>query len=70
MHMDRFLVGIAMLFHKMHILQEHNDVKYSIYGDSAYGRGRLICARHLGDSLNERQILENKLFSSARECIE
>ena len=56
-HSDAFSFRESGIQQKLHELQEDYPQKYSIYGDSAYGRGRLICARHLGDALNERQIL-------------
>ena len=69
-HSDSFSFRESGIQNKLTLLQENEDIKYSMYGDSAYGRGHLICARHQGDNLNERQITENELFSSVRESIE
>ena len=69
-HSDSFSFRESRIQTKLAELQENEEIKYSMYGDSAYGRGHLICARHQGDNLTPRQIAENKLFSSVRECIE
>jgi hypothetical protein len=57
---------------KLATLSGQLGVEYYVYGDSAYVTNvyDFVKARHEGDNLTPRQSLENRVLSSARECIE
>jgi hypothetical protein len=69
---DLFNLQESEINDKLATLSEQLGVEYYVYGDSAYITNvyDFVKARHEGDNLTPRQSLENRVLSSARECIE
>lgn len=71
-HNDLFMLDESRINQLLAELQTGENLQFKVYGDSAYivVNETHIRARHYGDNLSPRQILENRALSSCREIIE
>ncbi len=71
-HNDLFSLDESNISDELQKLMEFDELKFCVYGDSAYivGNYPYIKARHDNEINNPREILENRSMSSCRECIE
>ena len=67
---DMFTLPQSQIQNKLKDVMASFEVKYHVYGDSAYSRNEEITAHIEGSSLTDRQKTENKCFNACRESIE
>lgn len=67
---DLFTLSASDINELIANLQVGDLYQFVMYGDSIYPWDTHLRARHVGDNLTARQILENRMMSSCRETIE
>ena len=68
---DMFTLPHSQIQNKLKdVMASSFEVKYHVYGDSAYSRNDEITGHIEGSSLTDRQKMENKCFNACRESIE